>query len=45
MTTSTRIEKDTMGDMTIPSDSYYGAQSARSLMNFAIGTETFPRVY
>ena len=45
MTTSTRIEKDTMGDMTIPSDSYYGAQSARSLMNFAIGTETFPREF
>ncbi len=45
MTTSTRIEKDTMGDMTIPSDAYYGAQSARSLMNFAIGTETFPREF
>ncbi len=43
--TSTRIEKDTMGDMTVPSDAYYGAQSARSLMNFNIGTETFPREF
>lgn len=43
--TSTRIEKDTMGDMEVPSTAYYGAQSARSLMNFNIGTETFPREF
>ena len=40
-----RIEKDTMGDMQIPADKYYGAQSARSLMNFEIGIETFPREF
>ena len=29
-----RIEKDTMGDVEVPSDRYYGAQTARSLINF-----------
>jgi fumarate hydratase class II len=40
---SYRIEKDTMGEIQVPSDKYYGAQSARSLKFFAIGIETFPR--
>lgn len=38
-----RIETDTMGEIEVPSDKYYGAQTARALMNFKIGTETFPR--
>ncbi len=38
-----RIEKDTMGEVKVPSDKYYGAQTARSLMNFKIGSERFPR--
>lgn len=38
-----RIEKDTMGEVKVPSDRYYGAQSARSLKNFDIGWERFPR--
>ena len=38
-----RIEKDTMGEVKVPSDKYYGAQTARSLMNFKIGGERFPR--
>lgn len=38
-----RIEKDTMGEIQVPSDRYYGAQTARSLMNFKIGGEKFPR--
>ena len=37
-----RIETDTMGEMKVPVDKYYGAQTARSLMNFKIGGETFP---
>ena len=41
--TTHRIEKDTMGDIEVPVNRYYGAQSARSLMNFKISTETFPR--
>lgn len=38
-----RIEKDTMGEVQVPSDKYYGAQTARSLMNFKIGGDRFPR--
>ncbi|MFC1743181.1 class II fumarate hydratase [Candidatus Riflebacteria bacterium] len=40
-----RIEKDTMGEVEVPKDRYYGAQSARSLMNFKIGSENFPREF
>ncbi|MBD1207719.1 MAG: class II fumarate hydratase [Ignavibacteria bacterium] len=40
---STRIEKDTMGEIAVPNDKYYGAQTARSLIHFAIGTEKMPR--
>jgi fumarate hydratase class II len=38
-----RIEKDTMGEIQVPTDKYYGAQTARSLMNFKIGGDRFPR--
>jgi fumarate hydratase class II len=38
-----RIETDTMGQMQVPADRYYGAQTARSLMNFKIGGDRFPR--
>ena len=38
-----RIESDTMGEVKVPVDMYYGAQTARSLMNFKIGGERFPR--
>ena len=38
-----RIERDTMGEMQVPSDRYYGCQTARSLVNFKIGTERMPR--
>ncbi len=38
-----RIETDTMGEIKVPVDKYYGAQTARSLMNFKIGGERFPR--
>ena len=37
-----RIEKDTMGEMQVPIDKYYGAQTARSLENFKIGDEKMP---
>ena len=43
--TLTRQESDTMGTLTVPQEAYYGAQSARSLQNFAIGWETFPAVF
>jgi fumarate hydratase class II len=38
-----RIETDSMGEIKVPVDKYYGAQTARSLMNFKIGGERFPR--
>ncbi len=38
-----RIERDTMGEMRVPADKYYGCQTARSLVNFKIGGETMPR--
>lgn len=38
-----RIETDTMGEVKVPTDKYYGAQTARSIMNFKIGGERFPR--
>ncbi|RMF86191.1 MAG: class II fumarate hydratase [Nitrospirae bacterium] len=40
---ATRIERDTMGEVEVPADRYYGAQTARSLKNFPIGGERFPR--
>lgn len=39
---SYRIETDTMGEIQVPNDKYYGAQTARSLKNFKIGGEKFP---
>ncbi len=38
-----RVETDSMGEIKVPVDRYYGAQTARSLMNFKIGGERFPR--
>ncbi|HOD67547.1 MAG TPA: class II fumarate hydratase [candidate division Zixibacteria bacterium] len=38
-----RIETDTMGEMKVPADRYYGCQTARSLHNFRIGGERMPR--
>lgn len=32
-----RIERDTMGEVQVPADKYWGAQTQRSLMNFQIG--------
>ena len=39
----TRTETDSMGKIEVPTDKYYGAQTARSLKNFKIGEERFPR--
>lgn len=37
-----RTEKDTMGEIQVPSNKYWGAQTQRSLENFKIGTEKMP---
>jgi fumarate hydratase class II len=39
----TRLESDSMGQVEVPNDAYYGAQSARSLVNFDIGDGATPR--
>ncbi len=38
-----RIEKDTMGEIKVPNNQYWGAQTQRSLENFPIGDEKMPR--
>jgi fumarate hydratase class II len=38
----TRTESDSMGTIEVPMDRYYGAQTARSLIHFAIGKDTMP---
>ena len=43
MSTDLRDESDTFGTLKVPSDKYYGAQTARSLINFPIGHETMPK--
>jgi len=40
-----RTEKDSMGPVEVPNDRYYGAQTQRSLNNFKIGKEHFPREF
>src|SRR5713226_5196835 len=39
----TRTETDSMGPIEVPNDRYWGAQTARSLIHFAIGTDKMPR--
>lgn len=41
----TRIEKDSMGEMEVPTEAYYGAQTARSLHHFAIGPDRMPKEF
>jgi fumarate hydratase, class II len=38
-----RIESDSMGKIEVPAEHYWGAQTQRSLIHFAIGHETMPR--
>ncbi len=38
----TRTERDTIGEIQVPADRYWGAQTQRSLENFKIGTEKIP---
>ena len=37
-----RIEHDSMGEVQVPADRYWGAQTQRSFQNFPIGTEKIP---
>jgi fumarate hydratase class II len=42
MTNNTRIESDTMGEVEVPADKYWGAQTQRSIENFPIGNDRMP---
>src|SRR4026208_1846657 len=39
----TRVESDSMGEIAVRADRYWGAQTERSLHHFSIGQEHFPR--
>jgi fumarate hydratase, class II len=41
--TATRIETDSMGEIEVPADRYWGAQTERSLLHFNIGYDVMPR--
>ena len=41
--TKFRIETDSFGEIKVPEDKYYGAQTGRSLINFKIGVEKMPK--
>lgn len=43
MNTNVRMETDSFGEIAVPADKYWGAQTSRSLMNFKIGGETMPK--
>lgn len=43
MTTKTRIEKDSMGEMTVPAGAYWGASTQRAVENFPISGYRFGR--
>jgi fumarate hydratase class II len=40
-----RIERDTMGEVRVPRQAYYGAQTQRAVENFRVSGITFPRVF
>src|SRR5256886_13803865 len=41
----TRVERDSMGEMVVPANAYYGAQTARAVENFPISGLRFPRSF
>src|SRR5262252_3438179 len=43
MARRTRVEHDSMGDMEVPADAYYGASTQRAVLNFPISGQPFPR--
>jgi len=42
-TTTTRTERDTMGEMQVPAEAYYGASTQRAVLNFPISGLRMPR--
>ncbi len=44
-TEETRVERDSMGEMRVPIDAYYGASTQRAVLNFPISDLRFPREF
>ncbi len=44
-TEETRVERDSMGEMRVPADAYYGASTQRAALNFPISDLRFPRQF
>jgi fumarate hydratase class II len=42
---TTRVERDSMGEMEVPADAYYGASTQRAVVNFPISGQRFPRPF
>ncbi|TMF91360.1 MAG: class II fumarate hydratase [Chloroflexi bacterium] len=42
-TSDTRVERDSMGEVEVPADAYYGASTQRAVNNFPISGQRFPR--
>ena len=40
-----RVERDSMGELHVPADAYYGAQTMRAVLNFPISRLRFPRSF
>jgi fumarate hydratase class II len=41
----TRVERDSMGEIEVPADAYYGASTQRAVINFPISGQRFPRQF
>src|SRR2546425_2408688 len=44
-TEETRVERDSMGEMQVPANAYYGASTQRAVLNFPISDQRFPRQF
>jgi fumarate hydratase, class II len=44
-TQDTRVERDSMGEMQVPDQAYYGASTQRAVLNFPISDLRFPRAF
>ena len=42
---ATRVERDSMGELAVPAEAYYGVQTARAIENFPISDLRFPRAF
>ena len=40
-----RIENDSLGEVRVPADAYYGAQTMRAVQNFPVSGRGFPRPF